>query len=236
MRKPNIPVISEPALNGNQHQDSPKQILTAQVDHVSQQLNQLNENQVLERADLLLKLAAALTDLKEPYKAWTTAKEAFTLFIEVQEWQKAVKTCAIMYKADQPDSLCALGHAVWLAVTFPVDIDLTIEVLNHIIDDTPDDYDAAALAAATAMYLTDIRATEKEHENLSFFAGNILAQVARRHSAIENQDDLESWVKRLELDDPSKFLPRLRNVLNILVSQDDWWIDTDAIHQLLPEG
>jgi hypothetical protein len=39
-------------------------------------------------------------------------------------------------------------------------------------------------------------------------------------------------VRRLELDEPDKFLVRLRNVVDVLV-QDDWWIDRDAIQSRL---
>ena len=57
--------------------------------------------------------------------------------------------------------------------------------------------------------------------------------MARRHSAVEKQLEFEAWMKRLELDQPEKFLIRLRNVVDVLV-QDDWWIDRDAIHAELP--
>jgi len=36
------------------------------------------------------------------------------------------------------------------------------------------------------------------------------------------------------LNDPDKFLVRLRNVVDVLV-QDDWWFDRDALHAQLPE-
>ena len=51
--------------------------------------------------------------------------------------------------------------------------------------------------------------------------------------SIEKQEDFEQWIQRLELDDPAQFLPRLRNVVDVLV-QDDWWIDRDLIQASLP--
>ena len=51
--------------------------------------------------------------------------------------------------------------------------------------------------------------------------------------ALEKQDEFEAWVSRLELDQPEKFLVRLRNVVDVLV-QDDWWIDREAVHAELP--
>ena len=41
-------------------------------------------------------------------------------------------------------------------------------------------------------------------------------------------------MERLELNDPDKFLVRLRNVVDVLV-QDQWWIDREAIQAELPE-
>jgi len=59
-------------------------------------------------------------------------------------------------------------------------------------------------------------------------------RVARRHSNVENQQQFELWVERLELNDPDKFLVRLRNVVDVLV-QDQWWIDREAIQAELPD-
>jgi len=122
---------------------------------------------------------------------------------------------------------------VWLAVTFPVTPDLTVEMLRHIVEETPDDADGAAVAAATAHYVADLRTEGKERENAMFYTAQMLSSVARRHSEVKEQEDFDAWVKRLELDQPEKFLIRLRNVVDVLV-QDDWWIDRDAIHAELP--
>jgi hypothetical protein len=37
----------------------------------------------------------------------------------------------------------------------------------------------------------------------------------------------------MELADPAQFLPRLRNVVDVLV-QDDWWFDRDKLQATLP--
>jgi hypothetical protein len=106
--------------------------------------------------------------------------------------------------------------------------------LSHVIDDTPDDADGAAVAAATALFLADMRAEEgPEKERLVFFSNQLLGNVARRHSSVDSQDQFNLWVDRLELNDPDKFLVRLRNVIDVL-AQDDWWIDRDALQNHLP--
>jgi hypothetical protein len=60
-----------------------------------------------------------------------------------------------------------------------------------------------------------------------------LGRVARRHSEVEDQTQFDRWVERLELDDPDKFLVRLRNVVDVLV-QDQWWFDRDALQSQIP--
>jgi hypothetical protein len=123
---------------------------------------------------------------------------------------------------------------VWLAVTFPINPEITVEMLRLIVDETPDDADGAAVAAATAHYIADLRAEDgKRRENLLFYAGQMLSNVARRHSQVDSQADFEAWMKRLELDDPERFLVRLRNVVDVLV-QDEWWIDRDRLREHLP--
>jgi hypothetical protein len=102
-----------------------------------------------------------------------------------------------------------------------------------VVDDTPDDADGAAVAAATAAFLADLRAPEgPDRDRLVFFANQLLGRVARRHGQVADQEAFDQWVRRLELDEPDKFLVRLRNVVDVLV-QDDWWIDRDAIQSQL---
>jgi hypothetical protein len=109
---------------------------------------------------------------------------------------------------------------------------LSATLLHRVVDETPDDSDGAAVAATTAMFLIDLRAEGQQKENLSFFAGQILGNVARRHSQVETQQQFDQWMERLELKEPDKFLPRLRNVVDVLV-QDDWWFDREALQAQL---
>jgi len=188
----------------------------------------------LEKAEIQVKLAGTLVDLERGEEAVLEAKEAFKVFVAAQSWDGAVECCLVVFHADQSDSLPALGNGVWLAVTFPVDPELSVNLLNSIVEETPDDSDGAALAAAVASYVVDMRAEGKQKENLSFFTNQLIGSVARRHSEVESQQQFDYWISKLELDDPAKFLPRLRNVVDVLV-QDDWWIDREAIWASLPD-
>lgn len=183
-----------------------------------------------ERAELQLSIARALAFVERGADAWPIARQVFDVFVGAEHWEKAVEACDVMYLSEQDGSISALGQGVWLGVTFPIDPELTIAMLDHVIDDTPDDADGAAVAAATAVYVADLRAEGENADNLQFFARQMLGKVARRHSEIETQDAFDLWISRMELDDPSKFLVRLRNVVDVLV-QDDWWINRDAIHE-----
>ena len=66
-----------------------------------------------------------------------------------------------------------------------------------------------------------------------FFTNNLIGTVARRHGNIDTQEQFDFWFKKLELEDPAKFLVRLRNIVDVLV-QEDWWFDRDAIQAKLP--
>jgi hypothetical protein len=107
-------------------------------------------------------------------------------------------------------------------------------MLNHIVDETPDDSDGAAVAAVTAKYVVDMRTEGKLHDDLSFYVNNLIAAVARRHSDVQSQEQFDYWFEKLELNDQAKFLPRLRNVIDVLV-QEDWWVDREAIWAKLPD-
>jgi hypothetical protein len=186
-----------------------------------------------ERAGLQLEIARALQVLGRGAEAWPVGRLAFDAFAAAADWERAADACDVLYQADHAGSLAALGQGIWIGVTFPIDPEISVHLLSHVVDDTPDDADGAAVAAATAAFLADLRAPEgPDRDRLVFFANQLLGRVARRHGQVADQDAFEQWVRRLELDEPDKFLVRLRNVVDVLV-QDDWWIDRDAIQSQL---
>ncbi len=187
-----------------------------------------------ERARLKLEMARALQVLGRGAEAWPLAHTAFGIFAQLRDWENAADTCSVLYQTGEPDALIALGHGIWIGVTFPIDPEITVHLLSHLVDDTPDDSDGAAVAAATACFITDIRAGEgPDKERIAFFSQQLLGRVARRHSQIETQHQFEAWIEQLELNDPDKFLVRLRNVVDVL-GQDRWWIDREAIQIEIP--
>jgi hypothetical protein len=184
-------------------------------------------------AELQLQQARTLVGLGRGEDAWPLARTAFDTFIEAEAFESAADCCDVLFRAEQPESLNALGQGIWLAVTYPIDVELSIELLSHVVDETPDDADGAAVAATTALFLADVRAEGSQRDNLTFFTSQLLADVARRHSEVQSQQAFDLWRDRLELREPDKFLVRLRNVVDVLV-QDDWWFDRDALQGKLP--
>lgn len=186
-----------------------------------------------EIAEVALQMARALVTLERGCEAWPLARESLDVFIASRNFESAADACDVLFRAEQPQSLAALGQGIWLAVTYPVDPELSVELLSHVIEETPDNADGAAVAATTALFLADVRAQGTQRDNLMFFASQQLGEVARRHSGVDSQDAFDAWRDRLELCEPDKFLVRLRNVVDVLV-QDDWWFDREALQSDLP--
>jgi len=189
----------------------------------------------IERARLQLDVAEALIGSGRADESWEKARSAFDTFIELEQWQDAVESCDVLYQSAQPASMIALGHGVWLSVTYPIDPTLTVNMLNYVIDETPAKADGAAVAAVTAHYVADVRAAEDQHKSLTFLTKQILANVAKGHSGVEDQEGLKAWMERLELLDPDVFLPRLSLVLGAVVPADDWWFDRDELRSKIPK-
>ncbi|GAB1232663.1 hypothetical protein UT4_11290 [Ferrigenium sp. UT4] len=187
----------------------------------------------LPRARLQLDVAEVLNALERGKEAWDIAREAFFTCMQQEAWADAVEACDVLFQAKQAESLAALGMGIWLAVTFPVDPELTVALLIHVVDETPNDSDGAAVAAITARYVVDLRADDAQHENLSFLTGHLLATVAQRHGNVQDQAAMDKWLERLELRDPQVFLPRLAGVVDRLVG-DRWLFDRDALRNRLP--
>jgi len=188
----------------------------------------------LERAGLLLDIGSLQHQAGETDEAWQNGHEAFKVFLQAEAWEQAAQACEVIFKAEKDDALAALGQGIWLSVTYPVDPQVSIAMLEYVVDETPPDSDGAAVAATTAYFLADLRSEGKTHDDLTLYAGNLLANVARRHSSVEGQEAFNAWLERLELNDPDKFLIRLRNVVDVLV-QDEWWFDRDELHSQIAD-
>ena len=230
-------IKEDPAVGNADSSEDAKEstgMLERLVAGLREQLAELSpQAETLRRADLLLQLGRALVRLEKRTEAWAAAREAFDLYLAEQAWEGAAQACDILFLSDQPQSLAALGQGIWLAVTYPVDPELSIALLQHVVDETPPDADGAAVAAVMAYYLADLRAREPQREHLLIYANQVLATVARRHSGVEGQQDFNQWIEDMELNDPARFLPRLRNIVDVLVHQD-WWFDRDALQAALP--
>lgn len=193
-----------------------------------------NCTDTLERTRLQLDIAEILVWLERKEEAWNQARTAFDTALKNESWQDAVEACNVLYQTEQTGSIPALGMGVWLAVTFPVAHELTYAMLDHVVTETPDHADGAALAAVTARYVVDLRADDAQHEEWGLLANDLIARVAARHSGVRNQQALDAWMDKLGLRDPQVFLPRLSQVVNAIVG-DAWWFDRNALRDTLPD-
>ena len=210
--------------------DNERVELTKHLADKLRDLQGLSNATPLARARMQLDIAEILVVLERKTEAWPLAKEAFEIALHNDAWQDAVEACNVLYQTEQADSIAALGMGVWLAVSFPVDPELTLAMLLHIVDETPKNSDGAALAAVAARYVIDLRANDENHESQGFLANNLIATVAERHSNVRDQAALDKWLDRLQLRDPQIFLPRLGQVVDAIV-EDKWWFDRDELRK-----
>lgn len=207
--------------------------LLQQIELLPVQLD-AHDQQALSRARIALEIAGIMLDFDRKTEAWEYAQPSVAVLVAHSAFEDAALACQYTYLADQDDALPAIGQAAWLSVTYPVDPHLSANILSHIIDETPDESDGAAVAAATAHYVVDLRSEGAQRDELRLFTGANLARVAKRHGNVESQMQFELWVERLELDVPEKFLGRLRNVIDVLV-QTDWWFDREELRRNIPD-
>ena len=186
-----------------------------------------------EVAKVKMDIANAQLGLEQNENAWNEARAAFEIFVEKEDWASAIEACDIMYQTEQPASIQALVHGVWLSVTYPVDPEYTIGMMSYIIDETPNNSDGAAVAAATAHYIVGLRASDEKHDSLSFLTQNMITKVAQRHSDVKSQEKLDFWMEKMDLKDPAKFLPKMGTVIDA-IANGQWWFDRDELREKLP--
>lgn len=189
----------------------------------------------VDGAFIKLDIATALVGIHRNDEAWEHARFAFDTFLDAGMWEQAVQCCDVLYQCSQGASLLALGMGVWLAVTFPIDPALTVNMLSYVVDETPGDADGAAVAAVTAHYIADIRASGKQHESLTFLTRQQLTRVAEQHAGVKDQESLDRWMQKLQLLEPDVFIPKLGLVIGAIVPHDQWWFDKDVIREKIPD-
>lgn len=183
----------------------------------------------LETADIMIELGKP----GMPEAAWGLAKEAFIIYLESKNWEAAAQSCDTLYRTELPAAVTALGNGLWLAITYPIDAEVSLLMLNNLIEDTPDKSDGAAVAAAVAHYLADLRLSDEKRDSVMFLTTNMLSKVAERHSNVKDQGQLNFWMDKLELNDPTVFIPRMGQVVDALVN-GNWWYDRDQLRAELP--
>ncbi len=189
----------------------------------------------IEKAKLELDMAECYLGLDQKAEAHSWSHQALSVFKEHKEWNSVIDACDIIYNCEEKDAIIALGNGIWLAMTFPVDPNITVNLLHHIIDETPDDSDGAAVAAMLAHYIAETRAENQEKENLTFLTTQIIAKVAERHRGIKDQSTLNTWIAMYELDDIAKLLEKLAIILDAITAKQ-WWYDKEAIRAELPDN
>ena len=217
--------------------DNSRQFLEDELETRQQQLLALTlDSDAVARASLQYDIAEIMIELGKPgmpEAAWGLSKEAMLIFIEHKLWEDAIRASDALYRTELPAAVAALGNGLWLAITYPVDTELSIVMLNNLIQDTPDKSDGAAVAAAVAHYLADLRLEGEKRDSVMFLTASMLSKVAERHSNISDQGQMNFWMDKLELNDPAVFLPRMSQILDAIVN-DQWWYDRDALRAELP--
>ena len=199
-----------------------------------QQLKSLPANaDRLDSAHIELQIARAQIGLGNKEQCWQTTQPLVEIFVQNEQFQQAVESCELMYLADQADSIIALGHGCWLAVTYPVETALSVDMLSYIIDETPDNSDGAAVASVAAMYLVELREQGEDKDNLLFLAKQLVALVAKRHRGIEDEESIEIWIEMLELNNLDELFARLGKMIDAIVNHQ-WWFDRDDLRAKLP--
>lgn len=201
--------------------------LKARLDYFEKQIQaQTDDTPAEAQIKNLLEIGRIQVERYQGSDAWEKAFSAFDIARDNEFWALAVEACDVMFLSEGPDALKALGHALWLGITFPIDPELTVAMLQHLVDESPKEADTRAIAATTAHYITAMRCGADD--DLTFFASQMVASVADEHSHVTDQSTFDLWRKTLQLDKPEVFLKKLSGAVDQLVG-DDWWVDRDKI-------
>lgn len=184
------------------------------------------------RLERQLELSGILLDLDESAEAFERAREALDAGLQLGRWEDAALACRAMYLSEQPQAIAALGHGVWLAIACPVAPELSLQMLQDLVEETPPASDGAGVAAMLGYFLMEQRAADADRERLVFLARQLVGQAAERHRGITDEEGIGIWVQMHELDDVDMLLERMGRMLDAIVPE--WWFDREAVQARFP--
>jgi spermidine synthase len=194
---------------------------------LTQKLRNLEDDEPLRRAELLIAIGEVLASLERGKEAWNVAREAFDIYVAAKDWEGAAQASNVLFLAEQPESPRALAQGIWLGITRPIDPELTVVLLERLIEASPPDADLTAVAATTAVYIATLRGQGEAGEELKEFTDRILSDVARRQANVRDQAGFDTWFENAGLNNPRLFLRSLAAALATLIGED-WWFDRYA--------
>jgi len=155
----NLSVDENPVLEVTAQETTLEQELTEHLNHYQELPDSCDAT---EKAKLECDIAECHLGLDQKTEAHSWAHKALVIFLEQKQWLSVIDACDVIYNCEEEDAIIALGNGIWLAITFPVDPNITVNLLHHIIDETPDDSDGAAVAGMLAHYIAETRAENQE--------------------------------------------------------------------------
>lgn len=181
----------------------------------------------------LLALCRVLLELREYPEAFLQARLLLGQSIEQGDPDAAAAACLAMYESGQEESISALGHAVWLVVACPVNPEQVLQAMRSLVEETPENSDGAAVAAMLGYFLVEKRSLGGNRERHVFLARQLVAEVAKRHRGITDEETIGVWVQMYDLDDVDLLLERLKRILAAIIPQ--WWFDREDFLQRLEQ-
>ena len=186
------------------------------------------------RLALQLELAEICLSLGNGPEVFSAAHKAFNDSLALKDYEAAVRACQLMYHSEQPDSISALGQGLWLAIACPIDPERSLEMLGHLVEETPEDSDGAAVAAMLGYFLMERRASQEDQDRLVFLARQLVAEVAQRHRGITDDETISIWAQMHELDDVDVLLERMAVIIDAIT--ETWWFDRDGLREEFSDG
>jgi len=123
--------------------------LKTRLEYFEKQLSELSDDSpVKDRINHLIEIGRIQVERYKGNDAWEKAFTAFDLAQENELWELAVEACDVMFLSEGPEALKALGHALWLGITFPIDAEITVAMLQHLVEESPKESDTRAIASA----------------------------------------------------------------------------------------
>ncbi|OSM02228.1 hypothetical protein MAIT1_02335 [Magnetofaba australis IT-1] len=165
---------------------------------------------------------------------WAINVNAVKQYSKARAWEECLNALTYLStRENNPEAPRAMAQRVWLSLkcATPIgDVTLALTALQALLGAK---HELSGNLASLANLLCQHRDERDPELPLAQHHAQLMLQAAGEAAGIDTTEAFNAWVAEHGLDDPDTFIPPIMTMLELMVGDDGWWVDRDAVQEEL---